>query len=68
MNWQEIEAQAQQDLEHIQTDQDAYRFIETYFSKDLQYRYLALYRSDRHEMNRSPKEAIDMLLSLPPLE
>jgi hypothetical protein len=67
-DWRAIEAQAKADLEKIATDQDAIRFIETYFVRDLRLRYLALYRSDRHEMGRTPREAIDNLLTLPPLE
>ncbi len=64
----EVEAQAAADLEAVQTDQQAYAFIEKYLSKDLRGRYLAIYRSDRHEMNRSPRQALDNLLALPPLE
>ncbi len=67
-SWRDIEAQAKVDLEAIATDQDAYAFIGKYLSRDLRGRYLAIYRSDRQEMNRSPKEAIESLLSLPPLE
>jgi len=55
-------------LEAVQTDQQAYAFIEKYLSKDLRGRYMTIYRSDRHEMNRSPRQALDNLLSLPPLE
>ncbi len=66
-DWKAIEAQSQKDLDAIQTDQDAVRFIETYLSKELRHNYLELYRSDRHEMNRTPRQAIDNLLSLPPL-
>jgi len=65
--WKAIEAQASADLEAIQTDQDAYAFIEKYLSKELRPDYLRIYRSDRHEMNRTPREALDNLLSLPPL-
>ncbi len=63
-----IEAQAAADLEALQSDKDAYAFIEKYLSADLRGRYMAIYRSDRHEMNRSPKQALENLLSLPPLE
>jgi hypothetical protein len=66
--WQAIQDQAAADLEAVTTDQQAYTFIEKYFSRDLRGRYLAIYRSDRHEMNRSPRQALDSLLSLPPLE
>jgi hypothetical protein len=65
--WKAVEAQASADLEAIQTDQDAYAFIEKYLSKELRPDYLRIYRSDRHEMNRTPREALDNLLSLPPL-
>ncbi len=67
-NWQAIEAQAAADLEAVTTDKEAYAFIEKYLSKDLRGRYMTIYRSDRHEMNRSPRQALDNLLSLPPLE
>ncbi len=67
-DWKTIEAQAAADLEAVTTDKEAYAFIEKYLSRDLRGRYLAIYRSDRHEMNRSPKEALESLLSLPPLE
>lgn len=66
-DWQAIEAQAKIDLEAIQTDQDAYAFIEKYLSKELRHQYIKIYRSDRHEMLRTPKKAIENLLSLPPL-
>ncbi len=66
-DWKAIEAQAKADLETIQTDQDAYRFIETYFTREYRADYLKIYRSDRHEMGRTPRRAIDNLLSLPPL-
>lgn len=68
LDWKAIEKQAEQDLQAITDDASAYRFIEKYFVHDLRGRYLAIYRSDRHEMNRSPRQAIDNLLSLPPLE
>src|SRR5260221_434921 len=48
--WKAIEAQASADLEAIQTDQDAYAFIEKYLSKELRPDYLRIYRSDRHEL------------------
>lgn len=67
-DWREIEKQAEIDLQAIQTDQDAYRFIEKYLSKDLRGRYMAIYRSYRHEMLKTPRQAIDNMLSLPPLE
>ena len=67
-DWKAIEAQAAADLEVVQPDQQAYAFIEKYLSRDLRGRYMAIYRSDRHEMNRSPKQALENLLSLPPLE
>ncbi len=67
LDWKAIEAEAQKDLEAIQTDQDAIAFIQKYFVKDLQPNYLKIYRSDRYEMNRTPRAAIDNLLSLPPL-
>lgn len=66
--WQDIEAEVKQDLARIETDQDAYDFMDKYFSKDLQADYIKIYRSDRHEMNRSPRQAIDNLLSLPPIQ
>ena len=66
-DWKAIEAQATADLEAIQTDQDAYDFIEKYLSRELRSQFLAIYRSDRHEMNRTPRQAIDNLLALPPL-
>ncbi len=66
-DWRAIEAQTSADLEVVQTDQDAYAFIEKYLSKELRPDYLKIYRSDRHEMNRTPREALDNLLSLPPL-
>ncbi len=65
-DWKAIEAQAATDLEAVQTNQQAYAFIEKYLSKDLRGRYMAIYRSDRHEMNRSPKESLESLLALPP--
>ena len=66
--WKAIEEQAKADLEAVQTDKDAYAFIGKYLSKDLQGRYLQIYRSDRHEMNRTPRQALDNILSLPPIE
>jgi hypothetical protein len=66
-DWKAIESQAKRDLENIQTDQDAVAFLEKYFSRELRLDYLKLYRSDRREMGRSPRQAIDNLLSLPPL-
>lgn len=66
-DWKDIEAQAQTDLDAIQTDQDAYAFMDKYLSKELRWRYREMYRSDRNEMGRSPRQAIDNLLSLPPL-
>jgi inhibitor of KinA sporulation pathway (predicted exonuclease) len=66
--WKAAQAKIEAELEAIQTDQDAYAFIAKHLSKDLQGRYRAIYRSDRHEMNRTPRQAIDNLLSLPPLE
>jgi peptidoglycan/xylan/chitin deacetylase (PgdA/CDA1 family) len=66
-SWKAIEAQSKIDLETIQTDKDAYAFIEKYLSKELRHQYITIYQSDRHEMNRTPREAIDNLLSLPPL-
>jgi hypothetical protein len=68
IDWRALEKQVEQDVAAIVTDQDAYRFIERYLSADLRGRYIAIYRSDRHEMNRSPQQAIKNLLSLPPLE
>ena len=68
LDWNAIVAQAQADLEAVQTDQDAYRFIEQYFPQDLRGRYMVIYRSDRQEMNRTPRQALDNLLALPPLE
>jgi hypothetical protein len=67
-DWHAIETQAKADLEAVATDQEAYAFMRKYFAKDLLGRYQQLYRSDRQEMLRSPKEALDNLLSLPPLE
>jgi hypothetical protein len=67
IDWRAIEKQAEQDLAAIQTDQDAYRFIEKYLSKELRGQLVKIYQSDRHEMNRSPRAAIKNLLSLPPL-
>ncbi len=66
-DWKAIEAQAKTDLEAIQTDKDAYAFIDKYLSKELRPNLLKIYRSDRHEMNRTPREALDNLVSLPPL-
>lgn len=66
--WQALQDQAASDLEAVTSDKEAYAFIEKYMSKDLQGRYMAIYRSDRHEMNRTPRQALDNLLSLPPLE
>ncbi len=66
-DWKAIEAQAKADLEAIQTDQGAYRFIENYLSRELRTQLPAIYRSDRHEMGRTPRQAVDNLLSLPPL-
>src|SRR5947209_11461782 len=48
-DWKAIEAQAQADLEAIQTDQDAYAFIDKYMSKELRPQLRQIYRSDRHE-------------------
>src|SRR6266567_9314032 len=67
-DWHAIEQQAQADYQQIADDSDAVRYICTYFAKDLQADYLKIYRSDRHEMNRSPKQAIMNLLRLPPLQ
>jgi hypothetical protein len=66
-DWRDVEKQAEIDLAAIQTDQDAYRFIEKYLSRELRAQFVVIYRSDRHEMNRSPQQAIKNLLSLPPL-
>ena len=66
-DWRAIERRAQADLEAIQTDQDAYRFIENYLSKELRSQLVKIYQSDRHEMNRSPQQSVKNLLSLPPL-
>ncbi len=66
-DWRDIEAQTKNDLEAIQTDQDAIAFIEKYLSHELRHQYLTIYRSDRHEMNRTPRQAIDNILALPPL-
>jgi hypothetical protein len=67
-DWRDIEKQAEIDLAAIQTDQDAHRFIEKYLAHDLRGRYMAIYRSQRHEMLKTPRQAIDTILSLPPLE
>lgn len=67
-DWKTIEAQAAADLASVQSDQDAYTFIKQYLASDLQGRLLAIYHSDRHEMLRSPKQALENLLALPPLE
>jgi hypothetical protein len=66
-DWKAIEAQAKADLENIQTDQEAIAFIERYFSRELRLDDLRIYHSDRNEMGRSPRQAIENLLSLPPL-
>ncbi len=66
-DWREIEAQGRSDLGEIVTDEDAVRFIQTYLSEELRPNYLRIYHSDRHQMNRTPRQAIDNLLSLPPL-
>jgi len=66
-DWKAIEAQAKADYEQIADDQDAVAFIVKYFSKEMQPDYLKIYRSDRYEMLRSPKQAINNLLQLPPL-
>ncbi len=63
-DWKELE----EELEQITDDQDAVAFICNYFAKDLQADYLKIYRSDRYEMNRSPKQAIANLLRLPPIQ
>jgi hypothetical protein len=65
--WREIEAQAQADLETIETDEQAIAFIDKYLSHERRMDYLRIYHSDRHEMNRTPREALDNLLSLPPI-
>src|SRR6266487_6938340 len=67
-DWRAIEQQAQTDYQQIADDQDAVRYIVKYFAKDQQADYLKIYHSDRHEMNRSPKQAIANLLRLPPLQ
>src|SRR6266700_1952306 len=67
-DWRAIEQQAQADFEQITDDQDAVAYIVKYFSKELQPDYLKIYRSDRYEMGRSPKQAINNLLRLPPLQ
>lgn len=66
--WQSIQDQAATDLEAVTTDKQAYAFISKYMSKDLRGRYVQIYKSDRYEMLRSPRQALDNLLSLPPLE
>jgi len=66
-DWKEIEAQAKADLERIQTDADAYAFMDKYFSRELLHNYRVIYRSSRHEMLRTPRQAIDEILTLPPL-
>lgn len=67
-DWKEIEKEAERDFEQITDDQDAVAFIVKYFARDLQSDYLKIYRSDRYEMNRSPKQAIANLLRLPPIQ
>jgi hypothetical protein len=66
-DWKDIEAEASRDLEAITTDLNAYNFMERYFSKELQGQYIAIYRSLRNEMLKTPRQAIDTILSLPPL-
>ncbi len=66
-DWRAIEKQAEIDLAAIQTDADAYRFIERYLSAELRIQLMKIYQSDRREMGRSPQEAVKNLLSLPPL-
>jgi len=66
-SWKAREAQAQEDLQRILTDADAIAFLEKYLSKELCPNLLKMYRSDRHEMGRTPRQAIDHVLSLPPL-
>ena len=67
LDWKRLQAETKADLEAIQTDQDAYDFIEKYLSREYRANYLKIYRSDRHEMGRTPRQAIDNLLALPPL-
>ncbi len=67
-DWHAIEQQAQADYQQIADDSDAVRYICTYFAKDLQADYLKIYRSDRYEMGRSPRQAIDNILRMPPLQ
>lgn len=67
VDWKAIDEQAKVDLAAIVTDQDVYDFMHKYLSKELMHQYMLIYRSDRHEMNRSPKQALENLLSLPPL-
>ena len=65
--WKDIEAEVTRDLTTIETDQEAYDFMHKYLSKELMHQYMQIYRSDRHEMNRSPRQALESILSLPPL-
>jgi hypothetical protein len=67
-DWKAIEEQAKRDFEAISDDQDAVAYIVKYFAKDLHGRYLSIYRSDRYDMGRTPKQAVANLLRLPPLE
>jgi hypothetical protein len=66
-DWKDIVAEAERDLDGITTDQQAYDFMRTYLSEELMHQYMLIYRSDRHEMGRTPRQALENLLSLPSL-
>lgn len=65
-DWRAMPARVRADLEAVETDEQALAFIARYFVKGLQPRYRQIYRSDRHEMRRTPRQALDNLLCLPP--
>ena len=64
-DWRAIPARVRADLEAVETDEQALAFLARYFVKDSQPRYRQIYRSDRHEMRRTPRQALDTLLRLP---
>ncbi len=66
-DWKDIEAEVKRDLAAIITDQDVYAFMDKYFSREYLPTYRQLYYSDRHVMNRTPRQALANILSLPPL-
>ena len=66
-DWKDIEVEVARDLSGITTDLSAYNFMDKYFSREVKGQCIDIYRSLRNEMLKTPREAIDTILSLPSL-